>query len=424
MRYFLSAGLLAGLAHRWPACGCFAWVAVALLSAGLRSSRGWRRALGLWAALTLTEAVAFSWLVRVSSDFLELSTLEALGLAGFSYAGCGTLRWFPLVLVWCAGERGAWVRPSWLLALGLASGDWLVGECGGYSLGDLLYTQWQSDVMRAALGRYGWWATSALMVIASVELAELQRRRSAPGLLSACGAGVLLFAAPPRDNGMQALAGVGAAQIGDVRAAGPCPPEVTLLAWPEGHLGQGIRVDEGEADYEIDALCPYDAPGTTHIAGMLTRSSEGRQNSAVVIDATATVRQVRAKRLLVPGSEVFRGSAEAEEFVPGRASPVLTVAGRRVGVLICFEVLSRSLTAEAAAAGAEFLMTLASDQPIQGEPVALQQWIGALSLRSAEYGLPAVRASSGGQAVIFDAGGRVRQIGPAASPDNVVIVAP
>ena len=77
--------------------------------------------------------------------------------------------------------------------------------------------------------------------------------------------------------------------------------------------------------------------------------------------------------------ESIKNSARASPRLrgpPRSERRALQVAGRQLGALICFEVLSRSLTAEAWAAGAELQVTLASDLPRRGGPVVSQQCIG------------------------------------------------
>lgn len=422
MKIFLIAGLLGGLAHRWPEHPWLAWLAIALLYIGLRGCGGWRRAAGVWLACTLKEAVAFSWLAGSASYFLELSAVESAVLACLSYVLCGTLRCLPLYLAWCVGERTCMLRYSWIVALGMAGGDYLVGEIVGFSLGDLLYSQWRSETVRAAVATYGWWQSSALITILCIELVEVIRGRRVVATVAACAAGAILLTAPEPGHDMKALAGVRPMQISPQGSGGDCPRGAKLLVWPEGYLSQVISADEGETDYQIHTICRNGDVETYHIAGMVTRGGDGLQNSAVVVDATSTVRQVRAKRLLVPLAEStewpWSAAVGPRGFVPGRAVPVLSSDMMKVGVLICFEVLSRRLAAEAASAGAQLLLVISSDLSLGGDQVAQEQWIGALSLRSAEFGLPAARSSLGGMAVLIDSGGHVRQMGLTESSDS------
>ena len=50
---------------------------------------------------------------------------------------------------------------------------------------------------------------------------------------------------------------------------------------------------------------------------------------------------------------------------------------------------------------------MASDRPLGGSHIAVMQQVGVLALRAAEYRIPVVRASKGGQSAIIDELGHV-----------------
>jgi apolipoprotein N-acyltransferase len=94
-------------------------------------------------------------------------------------------------------------------------------------------------------------------------------------------------------------------------------------------------------------------------------------------------------------------------LVASQARPLLSLAGRKVIPLICYEAFSRTTALRGREAGGELLAVLASDLPLAGSRFAIDQAIGGVVLRAAELHMPAVRASLGGVAVVVSSDGRV-----------------
>ena len=81
------------------------------------------------------------------------------------------------------------------------------------------------------------------------------------------------------------------------------------------------------------------------------------------------------------------------------------VGGRRVIAMICGEYLSRELVAEGVADGGELLAVMAHDQMMNA--AARRTLRGLQVLRSVEFGVPSVRASYRGEALLIGSDGRV-----------------
>ena len=93
--------------------------------------------------------------------------------------------------------------------------------------------------------------------------------------------------------------------------------------------------------------------------------------------------------------------------MPGRRVPLIQAAGRKIIPLLCIEVFDRALVALGRRHGGDMIAVLASDLAYADSEIAIRQSLAALALRSAEAGLPSVRASLGGVAAFIDAGGHV-----------------
>lgn len=95
-----------------------------------------------------------------------------------------------------------------------------------------------------------------------------------------------------------------------------------------------------------------------------------------------------------------------DRFAPGAAPAVLDIRGRRVGAIICGDLFSRSLVGEAVAAGVQVLLVAARDNVLPGE-IALRQGLALQALRSAEFGVPSVRAAYRGHAAFISGQGEM-----------------
>ncbi|NVI98560.1 hypothetical protein HV824_10555 [Myxococcus sp. AM009] len=145
------------------------------------------------------------------------------------------------------------------------------------------------------------------------------------------------------------------------------------------------------------------------LAGLTLRTEGQYLIAAGAFDAQGRLLASRGKAVLVPvGERVFLGlRGSGEPLTPGKAPPLLSVAGRRLIPLICYEAFSRLTSLKGQAAGGDLIAVLASDRPLVGNRFAWEQAVGAVILRAVEQHAPAVRASLAGPAVIVSSDGRV-----------------
>ncbi|MEZ4269601.1 MAG: hypothetical protein R3F39_24850 [Myxococcota bacterium] len=272
-----------------------------------------------------------------------------------------------------------------------------------------LVSQWEVDAVLRGVGHLGWWPTLLVCLAASAgvgqALAERRWRVAAPALLAA---GLWLLPPLPTDAN-RALSGVAAVHT-PARMTLPhrLPPdaEIALVVWPEGIREYEPVIAEGPARGRVLRPAMYGSDAT-HLMGMGTRRVDGtRQNQLVVMDAAGRVLDSRAKRLLFPVAEREFLGVGADNSVPGVGAATLQILGRAIIPLICGEVMSRGLVAEGREGGGELLVVAAGDHMMTSER-ALRQLLAVQVLRSAEFGVPSVRASYGGSAAVVGADGAV-----------------
>lgn len=272
-----------------------------------------------------------------------------------------------------------------------------------------LVSQWSVDAVLRGVGFLGWWPTLMLCLVASAgvgqALVERRWRLAAPALLAA---GLWLLPALPTDAN-RALTGVAAVHT-PVRMTMPrrlpSDAEISLVVWPEAISEYEPVLAEGPAPGRVLRPALYGSEAT-HLLGMATRRVDGtRQNQLVVMDAAGRVQNSRAKRLLFPVAEREFLGVGADGYVAGMGRALMQIGGRSVIPLICGEVMSRAMVAEGRDAGGQLLVVAARDHMMTSER-ARRQLLAVQVLRSAEFGVPSVRASLGGRAAVVGADGAV-----------------
>lgn len=180
-------------------------------------------------------------------------------------------------------------------------------------------------------------------------------------------------------------------------------PEADLALFPELFLS-------GYAVSGLDALaCEADAPPIARVAdaaarartavvlGFPERGSLGVANAAACIDADGSLVAVYRKAHLF--------GAERDAFVAGNELVVAELAGRRVGVLVCFDVEFPEPVRALAAAGADLLVTISANmEPFYADHELLTR------ARALENRLPHVYANGVGEAAGFRLVGGSRSI--------------
>lgn len=171
-------------------------------------------------------------------------------------------------------------------------------------------------------------------------------------------------------------------------------PELAVTGYPPDDLllrGDFLAAAEA-AVAEIAAACT----GITAVVGAPLRRDGGVRNAAVVL-AEGREAAVAYKRRL-PSYSVFDDN---RHFTPGEAPCVVPVAGRQVGVLVCEDLWAPGPAADAAAAGAELLVSLNASPFHDGKQAERE---AAAAQRAAETGRAVCYANlvGGHDEVVYD----------------------
>lgn len=406
----LLAGLLQGAAFLGPLAQPLVWVGVACIAVAVhRASRGVHAVALLALAAVVRQAVALHWWVDTARFFAPGVAGTALTLAALGWLSTGVLSQAPaMVLVLTPARR--WPPRIWLPFV------WAAGEAGleaayGFSLTQVLHSQWAQPAVLRALAHVGWVPVLLLGVYAAASVGEAAARRSFRGLAPAALVLGVLALTPPLPAIDDALEGVGVVHL--AHSAGvprTLPAHRVLLIWPESTVRGNQRHPEGvlPRPEPLAAFADLHLP-VASLAGLTLRADGRTFNAAGAFDAEGRLLASRGKSVLVPvGERALWGlRGRGEPLTPSTAVPLLSVAGRRVIPLICYEAFSRFTALRGQAAGGELLAVLSSDLPLVGNRFASEQSVGAVILRAVEQHTPAVRASLAGPAVIVSSDGRV-----------------
>jgi apolipoprotein N-acyltransferase len=137
-------------------------------------------------------------------------------------------------------------------------------------------------------------------------------------------------------------------------------------------------------------------------------------NSALLLGPNGTEIGRYDKIDLVPFGEfvprafsfVNRITREAGDFVPGNDVKVLTAAGHRLGVFICYESAFPDLVRQFPRAGADVLVNLSNDAYF-GHTEAREQHLALARMRAVENRRFIIRSTNDGITAVIDPAGRV-----------------
>jgi predicted amidohydrolase len=201
-------------------------------------------------------------------------------------------------------------------------------------------------------------------------------------------------------------------------------PEVDLAVFPELFLCGYALADVASNARPLDApelRLVADAAArhrTAVVVGFAEAHAGGIANSAACIDERGELAGVYRK------AQLF--GAERLHFVAGEELLVVPLAGRRVGVLICFDVEFPELARQLALAGADLLVTVSANM----EPYYSDHEL-ATRARALDNRLPHLYANLVGASEGLEFVGGSRSIGPdgevlaeAAHPREQQLVAP
>ncbi|WP_119697974.1 apolipoprotein N-acyltransferase [Microbacterium halotolerans] len=179
--------------------------------------------------------------------------------------------------------------------------------------------------------------------------------------------------------------------------------DVDVVLWPEGGLGGDPRSD-GQAAALLDgATALYGAPLIMNAA---SSSGDDVYNMSMLWEQGGAT-QTHSKRNpvpfgeYVPDREIFESIAPSligllqREYTPGTDAPVFDVAGTKIGLAICFDVISDALMREAVVGGAQVYMLQTNNADFRGTDENLQQ-LAFARMRAIETGRTVVNLSTVG----------------------------
>ncbi len=317
-------------------------------------------------------------------------------------------RWVIAAVVLVAPVR--WRARSWGVAIWMPAA-WLVGErCMAsimlMELNGWLLTQARVPPIVHLVSWVGQTATALVALTIGCIVAGVLAHRRANVLASLLVAAALSFAIPPRRRDASALNGVAALRL-QRRAEHVRGLDASVVVWPEAVSTRPLSLEEGPVDASVAP--PGDAP-STHILGAVNHRGERAQNSAIVATHDGRALWHRAKISLAAVGEASRFGLRvgaSADLLPGAIEPVVSVGERRIGVLICSELLDRTMRERATPEGVELLVVLAGDAITGDHPAGRELMLNAAIFAAAEQSVSIARASSRGVAALIGPDGTV-----------------
>lgn len=184
--------------------------------------------------------------------------------------------------------------------------------------------------------------------------------------------------------------------------------DVDVVLWPEGGMDADPLNDARAALFLDIARSQLDAPLIMNAA---VASGDEVYNMSMVWEAGGPT-QTHSKRNPVPFGEYVPDRAFYErivpsligmigrEYTPGTDAPLFDVAGTRIGLAICFDVISDELIREGALGGAQAYMFQTNNADFRGTDENLQQ-LSFARMRAIETGRTVVNLSTVGTSQII-----------------------
>ncbi|MDN3309604.1 apolipoprotein N-acyltransferase [Microbacterium oryzae] len=314
---------------------------------------------------------------------------------------------------------------------------------GGFAWGRIAMTQSESPLARVTswVGVSGLTFLMVLVCALLVEAARLAVRAPAPRRAWLVAAPIVTAAVllavpqfpttPVGSISVGAVQGNGPAAYMDARApfdvlnaqiAASAPlreQDVDVVLWPEGGVDSDPLYNAGTARVLDELVDAYGAPLLMNAAsargGDPTSPAVPIYNTSMLWTGVGEP-QLHSKRHPVPFGEYVpdRPFFEAlapdligliqREYTPGDDSPVFEVGAARVGLAICFDVISDGLIGEGIGDGAEVFMFQTNNADFRGSDENLQQ-LAFARMRAIETGRSVVNLSTTGTSQIIAADG-------------------
>ncbi len=451
-------GILLALSFPSPGWWFLAYPAVACLLVAVMGQRARRAAwLGYLAGVAFW-VPAISWAGRYLGPvpWFALALLEAAYLALGSVAIALAYRWLARVVPSTAGR--VWGLPAVVAALWTGR-EWFSGSWpyGGFAWGRVGLSQSQGPFthLAAYVGVLGLtfvvvYCVAVIVSLALVVPTELGRsfrlpvRIATAGLL--VGAVLAVPAWPTAIDGtirIESVQGNGpagyfdGASPGEVLAAQLAATDVEakgvdLVVWPEASAEFDPRQQPAVASALDSVVTSVEAP---IVAGAITQTRSGvLHNTSFVWTADGWQSSYDKKRPVpfgeyVPDRWFFSKLAPSligllqRDYTPGTKPNVLSVAGIKAGISICFDIVDDGLTADMARGGAQVILAQTNNADFDGTDENLQQ-LEIARMRAIETGRSLVNISTVGASQVIDPSGRTIDKVPAYTATSMVTDVP
>jgi apolipoprotein N-acyltransferase len=197
--------------------------------------------------------------------------------------------------------------------------------------------------------------------------------------------------------------------------------EVDLIVWPEASAPVFLQMQEDYRNVLLDLA--RETGAVLLVGGVAVEPIEGGRgfsyaNSLFQVSPHGQLVDRYDKSILVPFGEfvpwrsvlgflsgVATGIA-AGDLTPGPGAGTLAVGASTLAPLICYEVLYPNAVRGAVLRGARVLVNVTNDA-WYGRSSAPHQFVAMAAMRSAEHGLPMLRAANTGVSAVVDSGGVV-----------------
>jgi apolipoprotein N-acyltransferase len=428
-----------------------AWLAPALLVAGLRGLRPSRAAVLGFAASLVAHTAVLHWIYVVTVTYGHASPLVGvLAPAGLAAYVALFSAGFGAAAAWLAARRAA--GPLALALLWTVLDHLRSFALSGFPWATLGYAQHQNTALLGLVPWTGVYGLSFVTVLGGAALAELARERASRRAWAALGTvlalhalgGLLTAADSPPDGLRRVRVAVLQGNIDQGvkwssawaertlaiheelsrRAAGA---GASIILWPETAVPGSVEADAGLRE-RLAALA-RETRATLVVGGVGVEPADGGfrfYDSAFLVEPSGRLADRYDKAHLVPFGEYvpLRGllgrfaSALARGIAPddvsaGPGPRPLAVGGGAgdavpAGVPICYELLFPDLMRRFVAGGAEVLFAITNDA-WYGRTGAPYQFLAITALRSAENRVWTARAANTGVSAFIDHRGRVRE---------------
>jgi len=433
-------GVLFALSFPSPGWWFLAYPALACMLLAAMGQRARRAAWLGYVAGAAFYVPAISWAGRYLGPvpWFALALFEAVFFALGSVAIALAYRWVARVVPSTAGR--VWGLPAVVAALWTGR-EWFSGSWpyGGFAWGRVGLSQSESPFahLAAYVGVLGVTFVVVYCVAVVLSLALVVPRGPGAALrvpVRIATAGLLVAAVlavpawPTATNGsirVESVQGNGPAGYFDratpgevldsqVAATDVDAKGVDLVVWPEASAEFDPRQQPVIAS-ALDSV--VDSVGAPIVAGAITQTPSGvLHNTSFVWTADGWQSSYDKKRPVpfgeyVPDRWFFSKLAPSligllqRDYTPGTKPNVLSVAGVKAGIAICFDIVDDGLTRDMARGGAQVILAQTNNADFSGTDENLQQ-LEIARMRAIETGRSLVNISTVGASQVIDPTGR------------------